>query len=67
MVVLVDLDEDLSDPYVESRHGTGFLPPKLHVNELMTAKGLASEAPDPGNERPNPNLNGFSAALGCYP
>ncbi|KAA6413675.1 MAG: hypothetical protein FRX48_02036 [Lasallia pustulata] len=67
MVVLLDLDEDVSDPYVHSMHGTGFPPPRLHVNKLMTAKRLASEAPVTVKERPNPNLNGFSAALGCYP
>ncbi|KAI4125605.1 MAG: hypothetical protein LQ347_005318 [Umbilicaria vellea] len=67
MVVLLDLDEDLSDPYVDSRHGTGFPPARLHGNQSTETKGLPSEAPATVDERSNPNLNGFSAALSCYP
>lgn len=67
MVVLLDLDEDLSDPYVDSRHGTGFPPARLHGSRSTKIKSLPSGASFTGDERANPNLNGFSAALSCYP
>jgi hypothetical protein len=57
MVVLVDLDDDE--------------PP--HENKLLNVKplhhSLTEEVQSVSvvDERPNPNINGFSAALSCYP
>jgi hypothetical protein len=57
MVVLVDLDDDE--------------PP--HENILLNVKPLHHSLTEEVqsvpvvDERPNPNINGFSAALSCYP
>lgn len=66
MVVFVDLEDDVSDdPHADPNEPRGF--PSLrkhHLGDKVTAKET-----DDGNfdERPNPNLNSLSAALGAYP
>ena len=77
MVVFVDLDDDVppDDPHADR----GKLIPysRLSIHSRGT-KNLAEEYEDcdrspaercgeAGQERPNPNLNAVSAALGCYP
>jgi hypothetical protein len=67
MVVLVDLDDEPPSPNV--LHAPGFIgdvKPVMHRSFAPAAtedddSALASE------DRPNPNINGFSAALSCYP
>ena len=54
MVVLVDLDDEAVDPYSDPWHWTSSLE-------------KVSQADEPRDERPNPNVNGFSASLSCYP
>ena len=69
MVVLLDLDEDVLDPNADVRHGGGFAKfrPQLH-NAAVTTNSRTGDPDDgTGLERENPNINGFSAALGCYP
>lgn len=69
MVVLLDLDEDVLAPHADGRHRGGFADFRPHlrnstVTKIRRTKDLEDvEAPD----RENPNINGFSAALGCYP
>jgi hypothetical protein len=78
MVVLVDLDDggfsdpphlDLHEtdgsPYRDLRKPTW--PPVFKRGESTSTvdKGKAKESAN--DDRPNPNLNGFSAALSCYP
>ena len=69
MVVLLDLDEDVPDPHVDVRHCGGFTHTRLHRrNDAVTKKPKTGILDDvEGQERDNPNINGFSAALGCYP
>lgn len=64
MVVLVDLGDD-EPPSLETPHpssGRRNVRP-LHHSLDKPAQGDVSVE----NERPNPNINGFSAALSCYP
>ncbi|KAI9831681.1 MAG: hypothetical protein M1819_004747 [Sarea resinae] len=67
MVVLLDLDEEDLDAYNGFRDGTFTRPGHRHhgvANEALQREGQEmTDAP----ERENPNLNGFSAALACYP
>jgi hypothetical protein len=60
MVVLVDLDDD--EPSYEDHSGLLKAKPLHH----SLAEDVQS-VPVVGDERPNPNINGFSAALSCYP
>lgn len=65
MVVVFDLD-DVDEPSPHSLHAPGLIHVKpLHHSLVATAEDeqSATEA----DERPNPNVNGFSAALSCYP
>ncbi|KAF2260034.1 hypothetical protein CC78DRAFT_620537 [Lojkania enalia] len=65
MVVIVDLDDDASSN------------PALNASSFLNVKplhhSLAAAGYDDGRHRgeevnrPNPNINGFSAALSCYP
>ena len=56
MVVLLDLDEDdFENPHDLTGH-------RLRQAESRGRIVVADDEP-----RPDPNLNGFSAALGCYP
>ena len=67
MVVFVDLEDDVSDDAHagEPRGFSSFR--KHHLGNPVTAKVTGNS--DNGNveERPNPNINSFSAALGAYP
>ncbi|KZM24073.1 uncharacterized protein EKO05_0010264 [Ascochyta rabiei] len=66
MVVLVDLEEDGLPAYLAPHTLTASIPdvkPLLHDLLASTNNEHARTA----GERPNPNINGFSAALSCYP
>jgi hypothetical protein len=67
MVVLVDLEDEQASPQVP--RAPGFMhdvKPAVHRFLAPTATESDDSASGP-NERPNPNINGFSAALSCYP
>ena len=66
MVVLVDLEDDALSAYLAPHPSTRSLPdvkPLLH-DLLAAPEGEDARTAD---TRPNPNVNGFSAALSCYP
>jgi hypothetical protein len=63
MVVLVDLDDEPPSPHAP--RAPGFVKPVHHSLAPAIVENDAC-APE-SEERPNPNLNGFSAALSCYP
>lgn len=68
MVVLVDLDDDA--PSLHAPHASGLLntKPLHHSLGFTAAEGEQSvHEAEILDERPNPNINGFSAALSCYP
>ena len=69
MVLLLDLDEDVADPHADVQGGGRFAEFRPHPrNGTVTKTSGSGGAED--EERParaNPNINGFSAALGCYP
>lgn len=70
MVVFVDLDDDVSDdPHADPNAPCGFSSlRKHHLGNKVTAKVTANGEDDENvEERPNPNINSFSAALGAYP
>ena len=54
MVVLVDLGDEPVDPYSDPR-------------QWISSRGKVISADDCRDERVNPNVNGFSASLSCYP
>lgn len=71
MVVLLDLDDDDAfDPFARPKGRQGLQTPFRLEHDSVTRE---TEDVEPGKEntyqedRPNPNINGFSAALGCYP
>ena len=73
MVVLVDLDDSgLSGPPIDhpdsadgsAHHFRDFRKPVWPPKRNSTVEKVDGTAYD---DRPNPNLNGFSAALSCYP
>ena len=65
MVVLLDLDEDAQDPHADP---SSFAFPTLQlIHGAVTTEGKTADRSDVAQERPNPNINNFSAALGCYP
>ncbi|OCK79115.1 hypothetical protein K432DRAFT_383360 [Lepidopterella palustris CBS 459.81] len=64
MVVIVDLEDEVHDPHADPDAVNAFttltqlhhsLTNRIHEPEIVQ------------DERPNPNINGFSAALSCYP
>ncbi|KAF2729293.1 hypothetical protein EJ04DRAFT_546390 [Polyplosphaeria fusca] len=65
MVVIVDLDDDASAEQPPNASGFPNVKPLHH----SLAPRSDSADPETGSEasRPNPNINGFSAALSCYP
>lgn len=71
MVVFLELgDDDASDPFARSRVLPGLQKPLHSDHESATVspnhnRGKEDESTE--EERPNPNLNTFSKALGCYP
>lgn len=74
MVVLLDLDDDDAfDPFARPAGRSGLQTP-FQINQdpvtndpedvdCCNDNGMGKREKD----RPNPNINGFSAALGCYP
>ena len=66
MVVLVDLGDSAHPAYLAPHTLTPNIPdlkPLLH--DLLAS--TSDEHAKPVDERSNPNINGFSAALSCYP
>ena len=61
MVVLLDLD-DLEGDAIDTGHTLALRP-----RHLPLQKGDLEEDLPPSDARSNPNLNGFSTAVGCYP
>ncbi len=71
MVVFVDLEDDApDDPHADLNEPPRFSLRSLrkhHLGDKVTAIVTANSDDDTINERPNPNINSFSAALGAYP
>lgn len=68
MVVIVDLSEEVPDPHVDDKQGNGLAYSKYHVRLSLRARHAAEQvAAGTDKQRPNPNINTFSAALACYP
>ena len=71
MVVLLDLDDDDAlDPFARPKGRPGLQTPPQSSHESMrtSLKDVSQECANTERAvRPNPNINGFSAALGCYP
>tara|TARA_R110002003_G_scaffold117_11_gene10397 strand:+ start:6049 stop:6249 length:201 start_codon:yes stop_codon:yes gene_type:complete len=66
MVVIVDLDDDpLSHHAPRAPAFIRDVKPVYRSLAPAAADGAASASGT--DERPNPNINGFSAALSCYP
>ena len=66
MVVLVDLEDD-EPPSLQTPHASGLLNVKPLHHSLDAPPAGGGEGTEEIEERPNPNINGFSAALSCYP
>jgi len=66
MVLLLDLDEEISDPHADPSHPAGFASLRQRQRKV-TAKVRTNNPDNEPPERPNPNLNGLSAAVACYP
>ncbi|KAL8832870.1 MAG: hypothetical protein Q9170_004712 [Blastenia crenularia] len=71
MVVLLDLDDDDAlDPFARPKGRSGLQTPFESDQNPVTSdpEGIDNvESHAVQTERSNPNLNNFSAALGCYP
>lgn len=65
MVVFLDLEDELQDPHADPR-SSNHADPKQQLRHSMAA-GSSTETMQVDYDRPNPNVNSFSAALGCYP
>jgi hypothetical protein len=66
MVVLVDLDDEPPSPHAP--RAPGFVRDMKPVHRPLAPAATEDDESAPGTEeRPNPNINGFSAALSCYP
>ena len=65
MVVFVDLEDDISSVSNEPREFSSLR--RHHLADKVTTKVKANGDEKPTEERPNPNVNSFSAALGAYP
>lgn len=66
MVVLVDLEDDEA-PSLQSPHASGLMNVKPLHHSLQDSATESEQRVSVADERPNPNKNGFSAALSCYP
>ncbi len=67
MVVLLDLeDDDAFDPFARPRRLSGPYTPDKDT-PVTTGSKEDEEKTTVETERPNPNFNAFSIALGCYP
>jgi len=63
MVVLLDLDEaDVEKPSIDEQYRRRHL-----QGETSQAEQAATAATPLEDDRVNPNVGGFSAALACYP
>lgn len=75
MVVFVDLEQDAHDFHDIPRHRAGLDRPvctgsPVFPDSIARRSEEQQQETDQetfGNPRANPNVNGFSAALGCYP
>ncbi|KAL2057775.1 hypothetical protein ABVK25_002159 [Lepraria finkii] len=71
MVLLLDLDDEVPDPHADPNEPAGFVLRQHYLNGQPDSSitPAVSKAPQDANviERPNPNLNGLSAAVACYP
>lgn len=62
MVVLLDIDEDdVEKPSIDEQYR------RRHLQGETSQAEQATAASSPENDRVNPNVGGFSAALACYP
>lgn len=66
MVVLVDLEDDALPAYLAPHTSTASIPDVKPLLHGLLASAGAQHAKT-ADERPNPNINAFSAALSCYP
>lgn len=66
MVVLVDLEDD-EPPSLQAPHASGLPNVKPLHHSLDDSTAESEQSVSVADERPNPNKNGFSAALSCYP
>lgn len=67
MVLLVDLGDEVHDPHVDPAAANGFATLKQQLRHARTDHDDDDESQPAEDDRPNPNVNGFSAALSCYP
>ncbi|KAF2873903.1 hypothetical protein BDV95DRAFT_567983 [Massariosphaeria phaeospora] len=67
MVVLLDLDDDAPDAHGSHEPSFRDMKPLHHSLAATTTTGTEPVEADTVAARPNPNVNGFSAALSCYP
>ncbi|KAL1650849.1 hypothetical protein SLS58_000968 [Diplodia intermedia] len=69
MVVFLDFEDDSPDPFLEPYRPTDAYPPSQQQQQRSHAGPADDDAPSrpTTDERPNPNINGFSAILSCYP
>lgn len=65
MVVFVDLEDDISNDPNDPREFSSLR--RHHLADKVTTKVTANGDDESTEERPNPNVNSFSAALGAYP
>lgn len=66
MVVLLDLDQDAFEPHADPLRLPGHYPPS--IKNLVTKAIVEEQQLQVVDQcRPEPNINGFSAALACYP
>lgn len=70
MVVFLDFEDDSPDPFLEPYRPTDAYPLSQQQQQQQQHRGGPPDA-EPAqprhDERPNPNINGFSAILSCYP
>lgn len=67
MVVILDLEDDDDAPSPLASHAPGLLNVKPLHHSLASSTAENGQDVKAAEERPNPNVNGFSAALSCYP